>query len=90
MIFTIQFYTMLVNVDCYSAEKKIDKQELIFLMTDVIGMENNVPNPGHDWFHDKSWDEICRLDELNAYHGKHRFEYTICAFLISDYFRHKR
>jgi len=61
------------NVNCYSAENKIDKEELMFLMTDGIGLKNNVLNPGPNWFHDKSWNEICLLDELNAYHGIHRF-----------------
>ncbi|XP_025190774.1 dynein heavy chain 7, axonemal [Melanaphis sacchari] len=51
------------------AEKKIDKQELMFLLIDSIGLENNIPNPAPNWFHDKSWNELCRLDKLNAYYG---------------------
>lgn len=54
---------------CYRTEKKIDKQELIFLMTGGVGVENNIPNPGLDWLLDKNWDEICRLNELNAFNG---------------------
>lgn len=61
------------NVQCYSAENKINKEELMFLMTDGIDLKNNVPNPGSNWFHDKSWNEICLLDELDAYHGIHKY-----------------
>lgn len=52
-----------------SAEKKIDKQELMFLLTGGVGLKNDVPNPGSDWLLDKSWDEICRMDELAAFKG---------------------
>lgn len=38
-------------------------------MTGGISVKNNIPNPGPNWLLDKSWDEICRLDELNAYNG---------------------
>lgn len=53
-----------------SSEKKIDKQELMFLLTGGVGLQNNIPNPAPNWLLDKSWDEICRLDDLNTYHGK--------------------
>jgi len=42
----------------------------MFLLTDDIGIKNNIPNPAPNWFHDKSWNDICRLDELNAYNGR--------------------
>lgn len=54
---------------CTRAEKKIDKHELIFLLTGGVGLQNNVPNPVPDWLLDKSWDEICRLNELSSYKG---------------------
>jgi len=43
-------------------------------MNDGIDFKNNVHNPGPNWFHDKSWKEICHLDELIAYHGNYRIE----------------
>lgn len=53
----------------FRAEKKIDKSELMFLLTGGVGLQNNIPNPGPNWLLDKSWDEICRLDDLNTYRG---------------------
>lgn len=53
----------------HRAAKKIDKQELMFLTTGGVGLENTIPNPGPGWLLDKSWDEMCRLDEITAYRG---------------------
>lgn len=63
-----------------SAEKKIDKQELMFLITGGVGLKNDIPNPGPNWLLNKNWDEICRLDELNTYHG-------IIIFIVFLYIR---
>jgi len=38
-------------------------------MTGGVGLENDVPNPGPDWLLGKSWDEICRLDDINTFKG---------------------
>lgn len=57
------------NVHYCSAENKIDKQELKFLMTGGEDMINTIPNPASTWLPDKNWDEFCRLNELNAYNG---------------------
>lgn len=57
------------DVRYFSAEKKIDKQELMFLLTGGVGLKNNIPNPASNWLLNKSWDEICRLDELESYKG---------------------
>lgn len=43
----------------------------MFLRTDGVCLKNTIPNPCADWFLDKSWTEICRLDELNAYNGSY-------------------
>lgn len=58
-----------MNVQNFRAENKIDKQELMFLMTGGVGLKNDFPNPGSDWLSGKSWDEICRLDDINTFKG---------------------
>jgi len=64
------FSNIMVSECCYfRAENKIDKQELMFLMTGGVGLKNDVPNPAPDWLLGKSWDEICRLDEINTFKG---------------------
>lgn len=41
----------------------------MFLLTGGVGLKNSIPNPVSGWFLDKSWDEMCRLNELKSYHG---------------------
>lgn len=54
----------------HSDEKKIVKQELMFLMGGGVNLKNSIPpNPGFSWLLDKSWNEICRLDELDVFNG---------------------
>lgn len=42
----------------------------MFLVTGGVGLKENIPNPVSNWLPDKNWDEICRLDELNAFTGE--------------------
>lgn len=41
----------------------------MFLLTGGVGLKNSIPNPVPGWFLDKSWDEMCRLNELKTFHG---------------------
>lgn len=42
--------------------------EHIFLITGGIAVENHLHKPV-DWLPDKSWDEICRINDLHTYDG---------------------
>ncbi|VVC44482.1 Dynein heavy chain, domain-2,Dynein heavy chain domain,Dynein heavy chain, P-loop containing D4 domain,P- [Cinara cedri] len=62
-------FSFIICTTLMLADNKINKEELMFLRTDGVDVKNTFPNPGPDWLLDKSWNEICRLDQLNAYNG---------------------
>nr|XP_061802869.1 dynein axonemal heavy chain 12-like [Nerophis lumbriciformis] len=51
------------------AKKEIEYSDLIFLMTGGVGLQNTLANPDPSWLQDKSWDEICRANELPGLKG---------------------
>ncbi|XP_970084.2 dynein axonemal heavy chain 12 [Tribolium castaneum] len=48
--------------------KALDEKEFMFLLTGGVNVENPVPNPVN-WLPNQAWDEICRVDELPAFHN---------------------
>jgi dynein heavy chain len=48
---------------------ELDTNEYMFFLTGGIGLENKLKNPSSLWLVDKSWDEICRCDELTNFKG---------------------
>ncbi|XP_077462234.1 dynein axonemal heavy chain 12-like [Stigmatopora argus] len=51
------------------AQKKIEYTDLMFLMTGGVGLQNTIANPDPSWLQEKSWDEICRANELPVLNG---------------------
>jgi len=41
--------------------------EFMFFLTGGVGLENKIPNPAPAWLSDKSWDELCRMGDLQAF-----------------------
>ncbi|KAG5885748.1 hypothetical protein JTB14_033861 [Gonioctena quinquepunctata] len=61
-------YSLLLTINLMKSRDEIDAAEWMFLLTGGVGLDNPNVNPT-DWLVSKSWDELCRLDELPAFKG---------------------
>jgi len=52
-------------VRCFSSKDELNQDDFMFFLTGGIGLENEHLNPASGWLSDKSWDELCRLDQLS-------------------------
>uniref|UniRef100_A0A8D2PY76 Dynein axonemal heavy chain 12 n=1 Tax=Zosterops lateralis melanops TaxID=1220523 RepID=A0A8D2PY76_ZOSLA len=52
---------------CNLANKEMEHQEFMFLLTGGVGLKNEHKNPDPSWLSDKSWDELCRASIYSTY-----------------------
>lgn len=80
--FTFQdklLFSLLLAVNLLKSRDEINVPEWMFLLTGGVGLDNPNANPA-EWLTNKSWDELCRLDEYPS------FKYLLEAVRLKQFF----
>ncbi|XP_050461697.1 dynein axonemal heavy chain 7-like [Cataglyphis hispanica] len=61
-------FSLLLSVNLMEKQGQLSMGQWMFLLTGGIGLENPFVNPT-DWLPARSWDELCRLDDVSGFAG---------------------
>ncbi|XP_043259913.1 dynein axonemal heavy chain 7 isoform X2 [Colletes gigas] len=61
-------FSLLLSVNLLNKQGQISISQWMFLLTGGVGLENPFANPTQ-WLPPKSWDELCRLDQVHEFEG---------------------
>ncbi|OON19288.1 ATPase family protein, partial [Opisthorchis viverrini] len=78
-------FSFLLAVNMSRHRGELNEQEWRFLLTGGVGLDNPHTNPA-EWLQPKSWDELCRLEEVTVFGGiRDHFRKNLAAWkLIYD------
>ena len=62
-------FSFMLTVRIMQSKGLVDGVEWMFMLTGGIAMDNPFPNPCAKWLSEKSWGEVCRLNEIKGYQG---------------------
>uniref|UniRef100_A0A8D3AAF5 Dynein axonemal heavy chain 12 n=1 Tax=Scophthalmus maximus TaxID=52904 RepID=A0A8D3AAF5_SCOMX len=62
-------FSFLLCSNLLLAKKEIEYSDFMFLLTGGVGLQEALANPDPSWLQDRSWEEICRANELPGLRG---------------------
>ena len=74
-------FSFLLCANLMKSRDSLDQNELMFLLTGGVGLDNPIPNPDPDWVQKASWDELCRLKDMDGFDGlREHFEGNLAVW----------
>ncbi|KAJ2945851.1 hypothetical protein O0L34_g4757 [Tuta absoluta] len=62
-------FSLVLTLGILRSKGKLDEEQLQFLLTGGIALENPIPNPAPAWLSEKSWSEVVRSSNLKELGG---------------------